>query len=225
MTEYEPTPTLQAVLADMDGLLVDSEKLWFDVEAEVMTRLGGQWTEEHQRRLVGGPPQRTVRYMLDVSGSSVPPATVWGWLMDGMAERLRAEVPLLPGAKELLDELNIQDVPCVLVTTSQRNLVEIALDVLGRHLFAAVVSGDDVTHPKPDPEPYVTAAGLLGVDPRRCVALEDSPNGVAAAEAAGCVTVAVPSVVAIEPAATRTVVASLTELSLARLRAIASGRL
>jgi beta-phosphoglucomutase-like phosphatase (HAD superfamily) len=86
--------------------------------------------------------------------------------------------------------------------------------------FPVTVCGDDVSHSKPDPEPYLLAAAKVGADPRQCVALEDSPNGVGAAEAAGCVTVAVPSLVPIPPASTRLVVTSLTELSLDRLRAL-----
>ena len=86
--------------------------------------------------------------------------------------------------------------------------------------FPVTVCGDDVSHSKPDPEPYLLAAAKVGADPRQCVALEDSPNGVAAAEAAGCVTVAVPSLVPIPPASTRLVVTSLAELSLDRLRAL-----
>lgn len=90
--------------------------------------------------------------------------------------------------------------------------------------FPVTVCGDDVSRSKPDPEPYLLAAAKVGAAPRQCVALEDSPNGVAAAEAAGCLTVAVPSLVPIPSADGRMVVRSLTELSLARLQALAAAR-
>jgi beta-phosphoglucomutase-like phosphatase (HAD superfamily) len=94
------------------------------------------------------------------------------------------------------------------------------LDAVGREHFAVTVAGDEVTRTKPDPEPYLTAAARLGAEPRRCVVLEDSPSGLAAAEAAGCVTVAVPSLVPVPPAPGRTVVSSLRELDLSRLAAL-----
>ncbi|HXA59121.1 MAG TPA: HAD family hydrolase, partial [Streptosporangiaceae bacterium] len=91
---------------------------------------------------------------------------------------------------------------------------------IGREHFTITLAGDEVTHPKPDPEPYLTAARLLGVDPARCVALEDSPTGVASAEGAGCVTVAIPSVAPIPHAPGRTVLTSLTQIDLPGLAAL-----
>ncbi|MQY08658.1 HAD family hydrolase [Actinomadura macrotermitis] len=211
---------LQAVLFDMDGLLIDSERLWLAVEHEVMARLGGEWSEEHQHDLVGGSLDRAVAYMLELSGSDVPPARVGEWLLAGMAEQLGAGVPLLPGAKELLAEVRAAGVPAALVSSSHRRLIEPVLDAIGREHFAVTVAGDEVARTKPDPEPYLTAAARLGADPRRCVVLEDSPNGLAAAEAAGCRTVAVPGVLPVPAAPGRTVVASLREVDLAFLAAL-----
>lgn len=224
MSTYRTQAALQAVCFDMDGLLVDSERLWYEVEHDVMRRLGGSWSEEHQRTLVGGPITRTVAFMLELSGSTVPPSRVGRWLMEGMEARLRADVPLLPGARELLDEVAASGVPCALVSSAYRVLVEAALDAIGRDTFTMTVAGDEVTRLKPDPEPYLTAVRRLGATPSRCVVLEDSPNGVAAAEAAGCVTVAVPSIVPIEPRTGRTVVRSLDELDVARLEALVQAR-
>nr|WP_131758536.1 HAD family phosphatase [Actinomadura fibrosa] len=204
----------------MDGLLIDSERVWLEVESEVMAWLGGTWGPEHQERLVGGSLDIAVAYMLELTGSPAAPEEVGRRMLDGMHERLSAFVPLMPGAKELLAELRGAGVPAALVSSSHRRLIEPVLDAVGREHFVLSVAGDEVGRTKPDPEPYLTAAARLGADPGRCVVLEDSPNGVAAAEAAGCVTVAVPNVLPIPPAPGRTVVASLRELNLERLSAL-----
>jgi HAD superfamily hydrolase (TIGR01509 family) len=211
---------LQAVLFDMDGLLVDSERLWYETEAEVMAGLGARWGPEHQESLVGGSIDRTVAYMLALTGPVETPGEVSRRLLDGMAERLRANVPMMPGAKELLDEVREAGVPSALVSSTHRNLMEYALDGIGRDRLTTTVAGDEVAHTKPHPEPYLTAARLLDADPRQCVALEDSPNGTASATAAGCHVVAVPSVVPIADAPGRTVVTSLLDVDLARLRSL-----
>jgi HAD superfamily hydrolase (TIGR01509 family) len=215
---------LQAVLFDMDGLLVDSERLWYDTEAEVMAGLGGTWSPEHQEPLVGGSIGRTVDYMLALTGPVEDPGVVARRLLDGMADRLRANVPMMPGAKELLDEVREAGVPSALVSSTNRDLMEYALDGIGRDRLTVTVAGDEVTHTKPHPEPYLTAARLLGADPRRCVALEDSPNGVASAEAAGCQTVAVPSLVPIGDRPGRVVAGSLSQVDLAMLRGLVATR-
>jgi HAD superfamily hydrolase (TIGR01509 family) len=211
---------LQAVLFDMDGLLVDSERLWYETETEVMAGLGATWGPEHQEPLVGGSIDRTVAYMLELTGPVETPAEVARRLLDGMAERLRANVPMMPGAKQLLDEVREAGVPSALVSSTHRDLMEYALDGIGRDRFTLTVAGDEVANTKPHPEPYLTAARLLDVDPRQCVALEDSPNGTESATAAGCHVVAVPSVVPIADAPGRTVVTSLLEIDLARLRSL-----
>ncbi|GIH24762.1 haloacid dehalogenase [Acrocarpospora phusangensis] len=211
---------MDAVLFDMDGLLVDTEKVWFEVETEVVERLGGSWGPEHGAALVGGSWDRTVAYMLDLTGSGTAPEEVARWLLDGMVERLLVEVEPMPGALELLSELNEAGVVTGLVTSSLKPVADAVLDVVGRHRFTVVVTADDVTRTKPDPEPYLTACRVLGVRPERCVVLEDSPNGVAAGTAAGCRVVAVPSVVPIPAAPGRLVVPSLIEVDLKVLRAL-----
>jgi HAD superfamily hydrolase (TIGR01509 family) len=124
---------------------------------------------------------------------------------------------LLPGAGELLAEVRTAGIPHALVTSSERPIMDAVLLQLGVS-FGATVCADDVTRGKPDPEPYLRAAALLRADPRHCVALEDSPNGVAAAEAAGCRMVAVPSLVPIPAQPGRVVATSLSEVDLAMLR-------
>lgn len=211
---------VEAVFFDMDGLLVDSERVWLEIETEVMARLGAEWTPEHQVHLVGGSMERTVDYMLAVSGAGVPPGEVRDWMVTGMVRRLSGGVHVMPGASELLDALRAEGVPVALVTSSLREIADAVLKSVGRDRFDAVVTADDVTRTKPDPEPYLTAARLLGVEPVRCVVLEDSPNGVAAATAAGCAVVAVPSLLPIEPAPGRLVISSLTEIRVADLRTL-----
>ncbi|MEU7838756.1 MULTISPECIES: HAD family phosphatase [unclassified Nonomuraea] len=211
---------MEAVFFDMDGLLVDSEKVWLEIETEVMARLGGEWTLDHQAHLVGGSMERTVAYMLAVSGSSVSPEDLREWMIDGMVARLADGVELMPGASELLDAVREEGIPVALVTSSLREIADAVLKGVGRDRFDAIVTADDVTRTKPDPEPYLTAAELLGVDPVRCVVLEDSPNGVAAATAAGCAVVGVPSLLPIDPAPGRLVVPSLTDVTIPTLRAL-----
>jgi HAD superfamily hydrolase (TIGR01509 family) len=222
---------LQAVLFDMDGLLIDSERIWFEVETEVMAWLGVEWAPEHQEQLVGGSLHGTAAYMLALGESraagpvsrSVSQEDVARRLLDGMAGRLSEYVPLLPGAKELLAEVQGAGLPSALVSSTHRRVMEYALDGIGREFFTVTVAGDEVRETKPHPEPYLTAVRRLGVVAGRCVALEDSPNGVAAAEAAGCVTVAVPSVVPIPAATGRLVVESLRDLDLRRLATLVTG--
>ncbi|MCO5997128.1 HAD family phosphatase [Actinoallomurus sp. WRP9H-5] len=211
---------MQAVLFDMDGLLLDSERLWLEAEAEVMAWLGGSWGPEHQEFLVGGSLDRTVAYMLDLTGVPAAPEEVGRRLMGAMAERLQADVPMMPGARDLLDEVRGAGLPSALVSSTHRVLMEYALDGIGRDSFTVTVAGDEVRRTKPHPEPYLAATRLLDVDPRRCVALEDSLNGATSGAAAGCHVVAVPSVVPIDEAPRRTVVTSLREVDLDRLRAL-----
>jgi HAD superfamily hydrolase (TIGR01509 family) len=204
----------RAVLFDMDGLLIDSEGLWFEVETEVMAWLGGTWGPHHQEKMVGGSLSRAAAYMLSLSGPVAPRREVERRMLDAMAERLSESAPLMPGAKELLTAVRGAGLPTALVSSSHRRLIEAVLDGIGREHFDVTVAGDEVTRLKPEPEPYLTAAARLGVSPGHCVALEDSPTGVAAAEAAGCVTVAVPGVAPVPPAPGRLVVGSLHEVDL-----------
>ena len=141
-------------------------------------------------------------------------------LYTSVARRMADSPPVQPGAKELLSELDALGVPMALVTSTYRSLLGTALRGLGSTISRSTVAGDEVSQAKPHPEPYLTAARLLGVDPRRCVAVEDSPAGVAAAQAAGCVVVAVPHVAPIEEAERRYVVSSLTEISVDWLRQV-----
>jgi HAD superfamily hydrolase (TIGR01509 family) len=211
-----------ALLFDMDGLLVDTEGTWYVVEAEVMAELGGPWDEGHQLALFGGSVEKSATYMLslvdrpDVSVDRVAQA-----LVDGMVRRLGSgPVAWRPGAEALLTSAGAAGVPCALVSSSLRPVVDAVLDAVGRRHFAATVSGDDVERTKPHPDPYLLAAELLGVRPADCVALEDSASGATSARSAGCRTVVVPSLAPVPADLSHVQVSSLTELDLGRLARI-----
>jgi HAD superfamily hydrolase (TIGR01509 family) len=209
---------LEAVLFDMDGLLVDTEPLWLETETEVMSRLGASWTEEDQKHLLGGSMEQTVGYLLARARRPAPPGEVARWMMDGMLKRAsEGRVVVQPGARALLAEIAAAGIPYALVTSSQRPFAEAVLASTG-FKFPLTVTADDAAKTKPDPEPYQLAAKLLNAAPEHCVALEDSPNGVASATAAGCHVIAVPSLLPIPQAEGRLVVRSLTEVTLDILR-------
>lgn len=214
------TTGLAAVLFDMDGLLVDSEPLWYDVEFDIAAALGGQWRPADQAACVGGPLRATASRILARATVPAPVDEVEIALIDGMAARLVHGVPLRPGAADLLAGLRKHRVRTALVSSSERQLMDIALAGLPEHTFDASVAGDEVRSRKPDPEAYLRAAAELGVDPADCIALEDSVTGADAAEAAGCLCVVVPDLVAVTATATRPVFASLADIDLAGLLAI-----
>ncbi len=210
---------LAAVAFDMDGLLVDSEPLWFLAESAVMARLGGDFGPADQYPLVGGSLAVTVEYLLAKASRPAAPAVVARWLIESMVAQISTQpLAVLPGAASLLAEVRAAGLPCALVTSSVPAVVDAVLARLDVR-FDVVVGGADVARTKPDPEGYLLAAEKLGADPRRCIALEDSPNGVAAAEAAGYRVVAVPSVVPVPDRPGRVVVGTLAGVTLAELRA------
>ena len=197
----------------MDGLLIDSEPLWLQAETAIMARLGASWSEQDQAQLLGGSLERSVRYLLSKATRAAAPELIGEWLMSDIIERVRRDgVPVQPGARELLAAVKKAGLPHALVTSSERSFMDAVLASTGMR-FDVLVCAEDVTATKPDPEPYLLAAKLVGVDPGDCFALEDSPNGVASAEAAGCRVFAGPSLVPIPPAPGRTVVRSLLDLT------------
>ncbi len=210
---------LAAVTFDMDGLLVDSEPLWFLAESAVMARLGAAWEPADQHALIGGSLRRSVEYLIAKAATPAEPAEVARWLLETMVELVSTRpLTVLPGAASLVGEVQAAGLPYALVTSSVPAVVDAVLARLDVR-FDVIVSAADVTHAKPDPEGYLLAAAKLGVDPRRCIALEDSPNGVAAAEAAGYRVVAVPSVVPVPGLAGRIVLGTLAGVTLADLSA------
>lgn len=213
---------MDALLFDMDGTLIDSEHLWLEAEIATMASLGSAWTDEDQAYSLGGPMERVIAYMVDKAGGGHDHGEVTATLLGHMERLLRSEhIPWRPGARELLQEAIDADLPRALVSASWRTLVdamhEEVLHEVGRNAFPVTVAGDEVKVGKPDPAPYLLAARRLGVDPRRCVVLEDSPTGVTAGRASGALVVAVPHMVPIEPGERCVVVPTLEGVTLADL--------
>ncbi|MFN2538908.1 MAG: HAD family hydrolase [Mycobacteriales bacterium] len=187
---------LAAVLWDMDGLLVDSEPLWTVAEEALAAELGGTWSDQLKAAIAGTRLDVAVPAILEHYGHRADPTAVgWAsaWLLERMVGLYGENPPLLDGVIELLRAVAAAGVPQALVSSSYRVLVDAVLGH-GHGPFALSVAGDEVTHGKPHPEPYLTAAARLGVRPADCVVLEDSAAGVLSGEAAGCAVLAVPSV-------------------------------
>jgi HAD superfamily hydrolase (TIGR01509 family) len=201
----------------MDGTLVDTEPYWIDVERALVEEHGGTWTHEDALNLVGNDLLVSGAYIREHGGVDLEPAEIVERLLDGVIERVRDRVPWRPGAVELLAHLQAADVPCALVTMSYARFVAPVLAALPERSFAAVVTGDAVSVGKPHPEPYLTAAELLGVDPRDCLAIEDSGTGAASAEAAGCTVLVVPNHVEVAPGPRRVFLDSLAGVGLPHL--------
>ena len=211
-----------AVLWDMDGTLVDTEPYWFDIEFELVAEFGGTWTDDDAHSLVGFDLLDSAHELRTRGGVQLDPVDVVERLLDGVISRVADRLPWRPGAPELLAECVAADVPCVLVTMSWRRLADAVIAAAPPGSFVTSVTGDEVSNGKPDPEPYLAAAEAVGVDPAACVAIEDSPTGVAAALAAGCATLGVPHVVPVAAAPGLTLVDSLVGIGLADLRRLHS---
>jgi HAD superfamily hydrolase (TIGR01509 family) len=183
--------TPAAVLFDNDGLLLDTEVLWTRAEVTLFARYGVTFTLDHKRELIGtsGPvTEAKVERWLGQPGRG---GALMAEMHDLVMDEALAGVDPMPGAVELLDRVQV---PVGVASNSPRTFVERTLEVAGlRDRFACVLSADDVAHPKPAPDVYVALARGLGADPAACVALEDSPTGVAAARAAGAFVIGIPS--------------------------------
>jgi HAD superfamily hydrolase (TIGR01509 family) len=188
----ESLVTPQAVLFDNDGLLLDTEVVWTRAEGVLFERHGKTFTLDHKRELIGTTAKASeaiIERQLGLPGAG--PALMAELHEMVMTEVLRGVDPM-PGAVELLDALD--GVPVGVASNSQRAFVERTLEVSGlRNRFGCVLSAEDVARPKPAPDLYVALARALGAEPSACVALEDSPTGVAAARAAGAFVIGVPS--------------------------------
>lgn len=191
------TGTLRAVLWDMDGTLLESENLWDIGVRELSLHLGGPMSEETRQATIGASSHNALVTVFASLGLDPAPAALADakrWLYARMGELFAAGLPWRPGARQALHTVRSAGLGSALVTNTDRQLCEFALDILGRDHFDHSVCGDEVPAGKPDPAPYLRAAELLGVDPRDCLAVEDSPTGAAAADAAGCTVLVVPSI-------------------------------
>ncbi|MBK3578856.1 HAD-IA family hydrolase [Streptomyces sp. MBT65] len=214
MTPHAQLP-LQAVLFDMDGTLVDTERLWWEAVEQVA---GRTLTDADQPEVLGRPVEHTADWLARATGESA--AVLATTLHREFAARVRTGIVPRPGALDLLDALARDGVPTALVTASPRAVADTVLDALGASRFAVSVTADDTGPTKPAPDPYLAACRALGVDPAACVAVEDTQTGVSSAEAAGCAVLAVPSLAPIDTAPGRTVRASLVGITPADLRAM-----
>ncbi|MFE9206464.1 HAD family hydrolase [Micromonospora sp. NPDC007230] len=188
------------MLFDMDGTLVDSEKLWDVALQELAAVYGGILSDTARKSMIGTSMAASMRILHDDLGQPErDPLASAEWINARILELFRGGLQWRPGALVLLRAVRAAGIPTALVTSSVRPLVEVAMDTLGRDSFDAVVCGDEVDSVKPHPEPYLTAARLLGVPIARCVAIEDSATGVASALAAGAAVLAVPAEVPLPP--------------------------
>ncbi len=211
-----------AVLWDMDGTLVDTEPSWIEAEYALVGEHGGQWSDELALSLVGNPLLVSAEFIRKHGGVDLPAEQVVHRLMDHVIDSVRDRAPWRPGALELVGRLQAAGVPQALVTMSWTPLADAVVRHLPPGTFASIVTGDRVTHGKPHPEPYLTALRDLDVPASRAVAIEDSPTGLASAEAAGVATIGVPHVLPLAQAPGRRVLATLLGLDLEDLLPLVS---
>jgi len=184
-----------AVLWDMDGTLVDSEKVWTISLADTARLLGGELSAAAREAIIGSDLPRTLEIMFDdlgLPGDAGRMTEAERLILDRTAGLFRDGLEWRPGAQAALRTVRDAGWPTALVTNTGRELTELALDGIGREHFTVTVCGDEVPHGKPDPDPYLRAADLLGVDAVDCLAVEDSPTGALAAERAGVAVLVVP---------------------------------
>jgi HAD superfamily hydrolase (TIGR01509 family) len=211
-----------AVLWDMDGTLVDSEKVWTVSLADTARRLGGELSAPAREAMVGSNMPRSLGILFDDLGlphEADRLAAAERWLTARTGELFAAGLEWRPGALEALRTVRAAGWPTALVTNTLRSLTEQALESIGREHFTVTVCGDEVPRGKPEPDPYLRAAELLGVDPAHCLAIEDSPTGTAAAERSGAAVLVVPCEVPVPAGPRRVQRASLVGLTADDVRA------
>lgn len=211
-----------AMLWDMDGTLIDSEPHWWAAERELVEQGGGSWTDADALKLVGSDLHNAAR-VLQEHGAALSIEGIVDFLNDYVGSRLAAEVPWRLHAQETLKRFGDLGIQNALVTMSHTPVVAGMLKATGPDTFATVVTGDTVAKGKPDPEPYLLAARNLGVDITQCIAIEDSPTGIASAYASGARTIGIQAVseVPVLPGLSR--VASLDQITPALLDIILCG--
>lgn len=215
------------VLWDLDGTLLDSEKLWDIPLYELGEQLGAPLSVETRRAMVGTNIPTTMDLLFGSAGitpSAEQVREAVAYVDSRMAELFATKATFRPGALEALRAVRETGLPTALVTSTERKLAEVALDTVGRDFFDVSVCGDEVDGlNKPLPDPYLKAARLLGVDPARCVAVEDSPTGTASAVAAGCLVLVVPCDVPVAAGERRVLRESLVGVGPEVLRALVAG--
>jgi len=184
---------IEAIVFDLDGILIDSEHVWDEVRQQLADERGGRWNENASRDMMGMSSLEWSRYMRDVVGLSEEPEEISAEVVRRLEDRYRRELPLIPGAEQAVERLAARW-PLALASSSNRELIDLVLESsgLGRY-FEASVSSEEVARGKPAPDVFLEAARRLGVGPTSCAAVEDSENGILAAKAADMRTIAIPN--------------------------------
>lgn len=212
---------MRAVLWDMDGTLVDSEKLWDIGLQELYRRHGRELSDAVRATTIGGSSEVVMQIVYADLGLEPDPGDIAhtaDWLHDYVGELFETGLPWCAGAQEMLDDLAAAGVTMALVTNTRRALTEKALNSIGRQYFTVTVCGDEVPEGKPSPDPYLRAAELLGLEPEQCLAIEDSVTGTTAAEAAGCAVLVIPNEIEVPAGPRRRHAESLADLNVAQLQ-------
>jgi HAD superfamily hydrolase (TIGR01509 family) len=184
---------IEAVVFDLDGVILDSEELWDEVREALVRERGGRWTEQAQADMMGMSSKEWSRYMHDELGLTEPPEEISRKVVGRMLERYTEHLPLIDGAVEAVRRM-AKAFTLGVASSANRELIDHALEVSGvASLFKATVSSEEVARGKPAPDVYVEAARRLGVELDRCAAVEDSASGIRAAHAAGMTVVALPN--------------------------------
>jgi len=191
--------TLEAVLFDMDGTLINSEPYWLICETALMARFSHRWTDQDQAFCIGGPLPKVGAYMSELAGGAESAAYFEVELVRMVAEKFTHGLEFMPGARELIDNLALSEIPMALVSASPRLLVDSAIALLPKGTFITSVSSQDVRVSKPDPESYLLAATRLGVDIKNCLVLEDSKTGIDAGLSSGAVVIGIPHIITYPP--------------------------
>ena len=187
------TDGVEAVVFDLDGVLIDSEGVWNAARKEVALQRGGRWPPEAQRAMMGMSSTEWSAYMHDRLAVAMSPEKISGTVVARLAELYREHLPLIPGARETVIRL-ARVWPLALASSANRPLIELVLELAElRGCFVATVSSEEVRRGKPAPDVYLEAARRIDVPPVRCAAVEDSSNGLRSAAAAGMVIFAVPN--------------------------------
>ena len=184
---------IEAVVFDLDGILIDSEHVWDEVRQQLTVERGGTWNDSASRDMMGMSSIEWSRYMRDVVGLAEEPEEISTEVVRRLEERYRRELPMIAGAESAVERL-AERWPLALASSSNRELIDLVLESsgLGR-LFAASVSSEEVARGKPAPDVFLEAARRLDTEPTSCAAVEDSENGILAATAAGMRTIAIPN--------------------------------
>jgi HAD superfamily hydrolase (TIGR01509 family) len=202
----------------MDGLLVDSEPEWLKSESEITAAYGYQWTSQDQVACLGGPLSRVGHYMHDKCNQAETPDFFTNKLVEVQSEKMRSHTPFMPGAFELVKDLQKNGVKTGLVSASPRIIVDAVLDNVGAELFPFSISSDDVERTKPHPDAYLKAAQLTNSAIENCLVFEDSLTGVGAATSSGAWLVAVPHLVHVDESERVRVIKSLEQLNFTKVQ-------